>query len=342
MWAKILEQLQPGDFVIIQFGHNDAANSQNYTDRISLKGSGDETQEIASPKSGQKETVHTYGWYLRQYVEDAKAKGATPSFARRSRATLGPTAKSNAVSTATRSGLPRLLKPATPCSSISIPSPPSVTTRSAKDTATYFADNQHTTKAGARLNAEAVVEGLKQLKNCPLAGDLVVARSRGLNRPDPKEIPVPPIKTSMGTMPGVNDLPVRNEMPDVLTMNDGTKVTTVEQWKKRREEMKRILEYYAVGLAPPPPGNVKGQEINSQLVMDGKVKYRLVHLTFGPEESLSLDIGIFTPTTGGPFPALISPSGSPPGATPLAAIATRAGTRSRSRCTVGSRTGATA
>jgi hypothetical protein len=37
--------------------------------------------------------------------------------------------------------------------------------RGAKD----FADNQHTTKAGARLNAESVVEGLKQLKDCPLS-----------------------------------------------------------------------------------------------------------------------------------------------------------------------------
>jgi Abhydrolase family len=136
-------------------------------------------------------------------------------------------------------------------------------------------------------------------------------------QPDPREIPVPEIKTSLGTMPGVNDLPVRKEMPDVMTMNDGTKVTTPEQWKARREEMKKILEYYAVGLAPPPPGNVKGQEIKSQLVMDGKVKYRLVHLTFGPQESLSLDIGIFTPATGGPFPALISPGGNPPGAKAL-------------------------
>ena len=55
--------------------------------------------------------------------------------------------------------------------------------------------------------------------------------------------------------------------------------------------------------------------------MDGKVKYRLVHLTFGPNESLSLDIGIFTPATGGPFPTLVSPSGTPPGATPLPRLA---------------------
>jgi hypothetical protein len=116
----------------------------------------------------------------------------------------------------------------------------------------------------------------------------------------------------------VNDLPVRTEMPDVMTMNDGTKVTTVKQWKKRREEMKQILEYYAIGQMPPPPGNVKGKEIKSELVLDGKVKYRLVHLTFGPESKLALDIGIFTPTgSKEPFPAIISQSGTPPGATPL-------------------------
>jgi hypothetical protein len=136
--------------------------------------------------------------------------------------------------------------------------------------------------------------------------------------PDPREIPLPPIKTTMGTLPGVNDLPVRSGMPDVMTMNSGTRVTTVKQWEKRREEMKKILEYYAIGQMPPPPGNVQGREIKSELVPDGKVKYRLVHLTFGPERKLELNIGIFTPTgSQGPFPAIISQSGTPPGATPL-------------------------
>jgi len=140
-------------------------------------------------------------------------------------------------------------------------------------------------------------------------------------RPDPKEIPIPPIATSMKKMPGVNELPNRPEMPDVLTMNSGKKVATAAQWNERRGEMKRILEYYAVGQAPPAPGNVKGREVRSELVMNGKVRYRLVHLTFGPKRSLSLDIGIFVPAGGEPVPAVISPSGSPPGATPLPRLA---------------------
>ncbi len=139
--------------------------------------------------------------------------------------------------------------------------------------------------------------------------------------PDPKEIPLPAIKTAAAPLPGADALPVRPELPDVLTMNDGTKVTTPAQWKKRREEMKRILAYYAVGQMPPPPGNVKGVEVKSETVLDGKVKYRLVHLTFGPREKLSLDIGIFTPAEGGPFPAIITQGGTPPGATALPRLA---------------------
>jgi hypothetical protein len=146
----------------------------------------------------------------------------------------------------------------------------------------------------------------------------VAQTSNSIARPDPREIPLPPIKTAMKPLPGVNELAVRAEMPDVLTMNDGTRVTTIKQWKKRREEMKRILEYYAVGQMPPPPGNVRGEEIKSETVLDGKVKYRLVHLTFGPKRKLELNIGIFTPTDGkGPSPAIISQSGTPPGATSL-------------------------
>ncbi len=132
--------------------------------------------------------------------------------------------------------------------------------------------------------------------------------------PDPREIPVPPIKTSMPAMPGVDKLPNYPEMPDPLTMNNGQKVTTAAQWKKRREEMRQILEYYAVGQAPPPPGNVKGSIVSTQTLMNGKATYRLVHLTFGPMESLCLDIGVFTPTGKGPFATVISPAGPPPGA----------------------------
>jgi hypothetical protein len=134
-----------------------------------------------------------------------------------------------------------------------------------------------------------------------------------VNGPDPNEIPVPAILGPLGKLPGVNELPLRPEMPEVLTMNDGTKVTTAAQWAKRREEMKKLLEYYAVGQMPPAPGNVRGTVRWTELVAGGTVQYRLVRLAFGPEQKLSLEIGIFTPTTGGRFPAIITQAGTPPG-----------------------------
>ncbi len=107
-------------------------------------------------------------------------------------------------------------------------------------------------------------------------------------------------------------------MPDVLVMEDGTRVTTKQQWTKRRAEMRRILSYYAVGQMPPPPGNVKGREVSSEMVPigenAGQVRYRQVRLTFGPNSALGLDIGIFTPLSGGPFPTIILQTGSVPGA----------------------------
>jgi lysophospholipase L1-like esterase len=71
-WANTLRLMKPGDFVMIQFGHNDNPP------RGPLPGLGDETAERENPRTHEKETVHTWGWYLRQYIADARAKGATP------------------------------------------------------------------------------------------------------------------------------------------------------------------------------------------------------------------------------------------------------------------------
>jgi hypothetical protein len=149
------------------------------------------------------------------------------------------------------------------------------------------------------------------------AADAAASAAHPAAGPDPREIPIPEIQTPLGKMPGVAALPAQAGLPDVLAMNDGTKVRTREQWQQRRAEIRRTLEYYATGAIPPPPGNVRGAEVKNETVLEGTVKYRLVHLTFGPESKLALDIGIFTPAGEGPFPAIILHGGTPPGATPL-------------------------
>src|SRR5437763_6872934 len=77
-WDKVLAAAKPGDFVLVQLGHNDGGPLDDPARaRGTLRGTGDETREIDNPITKKKEVVHTYGWYLRKYVADAKAKGMT-------------------------------------------------------------------------------------------------------------------------------------------------------------------------------------------------------------------------------------------------------------------------
>ena len=80
-WDKLLAELKKGDFVIIQFGHNDVGKYDDPAakDRGSLHSEGEETAEVTR-LDGKKETVHSFGWYLRKYGNDVKAKGATAIF----------------------------------------------------------------------------------------------------------------------------------------------------------------------------------------------------------------------------------------------------------------------
>src|SRR5690348_14185666 len=75
-WDNILAAAKPGDFVLIQLGHNDggALNEEppgsKYPLRArgTIRGLGEETQEIDNVLTKQHEVVHTYGWYLRKYI----------------------------------------------------------------------------------------------------------------------------------------------------------------------------------------------------------------------------------------------------------------------------------
>ena len=76
-WDKVLAEMKPGDFVLIQMGHNDGGDISGAKPRGSLKGLGDETQQITLP-NGHEELVHTYGWYIRHYIQDTRSQQATP------------------------------------------------------------------------------------------------------------------------------------------------------------------------------------------------------------------------------------------------------------------------
>jgi rhamnogalacturonan acetylesterase len=168
-WAKVLERLQPGDFVIVQFGHNDTANSANYPDRATINAGGDEVLQVGVGDA--RRIIRTYGAYLRQYVADAKAKGATAilcSPVPRNQWEGGKMKRGFdgyaqwAADAARRSGAWFI--------DLNAIAADRYDALGQEQTRAYFNDTQHTNKAGARLNAEAVVAGLRQLEGLALTG----------------------------------------------------------------------------------------------------------------------------------------------------------------------------
>jgi len=170
LWEKVREQLKPGDFVIMQFGHNDGGGVNANKSRGSLKGVGDETQEITLT-NGTKEVVHTFGWYMRTYVRDTKAKGATPtvcSLIPRNDWKDGKVLRAAngyggfAATVAKQEGVAFVDLNEIIARKYEAEGQETVTKK-------YFLnEHTHTTPAGAELNAACIVEGIKALKDYPL------------------------------------------------------------------------------------------------------------------------------------------------------------------------------
>ena len=170
-WDQVLAMLKPGDFVIMQFGHNDAG-PLNDTSRArgTIKGIGEETEEIDNLLTKKHEVVHSYGWYLRKFIEDAKAKGATPivcSLIPRKIWKDNHIVRSEDyamwaadVARAEHVGFIPLNE---------IIAEEYDKFGPAKVDPLFGDEHTHTSWAGAVINAEAVVAGLKALKNDPLS-----------------------------------------------------------------------------------------------------------------------------------------------------------------------------
>ena len=167
-WNAILPKIKKGDFVIMQFGHNDGSPLDDTARaRGTIKGIGTESKEIFNPIKKKQEVVYTYGWYLRKFINDVKAKGATPIIC--SPIPRNPV-KDNVVTLATDNYANWAQEVATAEKVDFIPLNQLIkdkyTTLTADQIKKFFTekDHTHTNEEGAKLNAEMVVSGLKSLK----------------------------------------------------------------------------------------------------------------------------------------------------------------------------------
>jgi rhamnogalacturonan acetylesterase len=177
-WNLVLQAAKPGDFVLIQLGHNDGGPLDD-TNRArgSIRGIGYESREIYNPIIQKREVVHTYGWYLRKYIADARSEGMTPIICSPVPHVPKTEVKPGDIE---NWGYVRWAgEVATNQHALFINLNQIVISHYAGMTPTeirakYFTplDHTHSSPAGAELNAQSVVEGLRKL-NCPLKNYLL-------------------------------------------------------------------------------------------------------------------------------------------------------------------------
>ena len=110
--------------------------------------------------------------------------------------------------------------------------------------------------------------------------------------------------------PDFDALPTIVDLPDPLLLEENGKqfrITTKEQWERRRVSLKQQFEHYVTGRFPPPPGNVEGSIVRE--VKDGPIIIRDVLLSFGPERKAKLRVELFIPDGAGPFPVFMTCTG---------------------------------
>ncbi|WP_299235152.1 rhamnogalacturonan acetylesterase [uncultured Bacteroides sp.] len=166
LWSRVLPALKKGDYLLIDFGHNDGGPLNTGRARGSLAGSDDKSQKVVMERDGRTEEVYTFGKYIRTYIRQAKAKGVnvivlshTPGNrwdngkVKRCDNTYGLWAKE----VAAQEGVTFV--------DLNAITADKLEKMGKEKSASYFVDSVHNTKEGAILNAESVIEGIKATKS---------------------------------------------------------------------------------------------------------------------------------------------------------------------------------
>ena len=168
-WDNVMSSLKKGDYVMMQFGHNEGSRPDTTRAgyRGVLKGTGEDSVQLTWP-NGTVETVHTYGWYIRKFIRDAKSKGATPivlSMIPRNQFREGKVVRAE-------KDYGKWAKEVAEAEGAMFIDLNAITADKYDDwgqdkVKAYFpGDHTHTNQEGARVNAASVVDGIKiNLKN---------------------------------------------------------------------------------------------------------------------------------------------------------------------------------
>lgn len=166
LWDKVLQGVQKGDFVLIQFGHNDSGPLNTGRARASLKGNGDNDTTVVMEATGKEETIRSFGWYMRKYAQDVLDKGATPILLSHIPRNMFTTKDSTHV-IRNNDGFGLWTKEAARMKAVPYIDLNQLISdkldKMGKDSVQimFFGDHTHTSRLGAELNAKTLAEGIK-------------------------------------------------------------------------------------------------------------------------------------------------------------------------------------
>ena len=185
-WEEVYNSLQPGDYVLIQFGHNDIGGIDKQKERGVIATAEDTCHVYHMESNGKYKVIYSFGWYIRKMVRDAQEKGATPvilSFTPRNewhqgkgevRGTFYPVdekANKQYIERRNDNYIPAWDKRIAEKCGVAFVDVHNITADALdklgkEKAAAYFNhDHTHTSLKGAQLNAQSVAKGLKAIKH---------------------------------------------------------------------------------------------------------------------------------------------------------------------------------
>jgi len=190
LWADVVKGIRPGDWVIIELGHNDNGPYDSGRARASIPGIGRDSLEVTIQETGVHETVYSYGEYMRRMIADVKARGGNPILFSLTPRNAWDDADSTVVTrvnntyglwasqVAKAEGVPFIdLNDISACKY----------ERFGKEKVkaqVFYLDRIHTSEYGARVNAESAAEGIRAYPGLALASCLLPQEDGGAALPD--------------------------------------------------------------------------------------------------------------------------------------------------------------
>lgn len=178
LWPEIAAAIRPGDWVIIELGHNDNGPYDHGRARASIPGTGRDSLVVTIRETGVRDTVYTYGEYMRRFVCETRARGGRPVlFSLTPRNAYDPSDPSRIArydSTFTAWAREVAEAEGVPFVNLNEISARKLERYGRRKTdGMFYADKIHSSVYGARMNAASAAEGIRTCRGLPLADYLL-------------------------------------------------------------------------------------------------------------------------------------------------------------------------